>query len=1124
MNKLKRFSSLALCVLMVLSMLAVCQFSFAYAGTDGDFSFDVVDETATITGYTGTEGEIAIPATVSGYTVTAIAAKAFYHNDVVTAIKSMPSTITGIGNMAFANCSALTEISFPNNLTKIGDGAFIDCAALTNVVVPDKVTYIGMGAFSGCSALESLKVPFIGVQASQSASLADIFDGKGAPGFPATLKTVTVSKDNSIDDGAFEGMKDVQTIIWSTNPTYLGTRAFKDCKSLEKLTVAYTGVAAISDEAFYGCEAINNITLPAKTTKIGEKAFYGCKSLTEFTANKALKIVGKQALDNTGWYENAAEGNVMIAGVFYGYKGAVADGEVVVAEGTVATADMALAGRKDVTKLTLPSSVTYIGTNLLKGTNTVTELNLPFIGQTATEEDTLFAGYLFGGEDETTNATLLPAGLKTVNLSAALHIPSGAFKGCKYITTVTIPEVTTAVRADAFASCAALTTINYNAAAATVSAEAFNGTTNIKSVKFGDTVATIPTYLCTGNAALTEITIPASVTAIDTRAFAGCYNLKTLNFNAVACTAVAPDAFDYCHKLSNIKLASDITRIPANLYSRYGGSTMKEITIPESVTEIDANAFANCSSLETLYYNPADCTIGNAAFAACGNLKEIRLGANVSTIPTNLYTENTSVQTVELPEQITAIAAFAFEGCTALENIKIGSGITKVGNGILNNSKWYDLQDNGDLYLDYIYVGHKGGIVENSTIRIQNGTTAVADGAFAGIGVPFKVFFPNTVSSFEEGTFTNSANVEISCYDSNNAIIDLAAAYGITCNTVSCPDTDYYYVINGTKAEAYCFDCGQLMATMDYTDGMLDDEFVQTTAPTCTTDGVATVKSTAATKAIAKTGHGAIVWKQTKAPTCTAKGQKIGYCKDCGAALKTEELDMIAHVPGVWKIEKNATTYAHGLQAKRCTVCGTVTDTKAINKLEEANVIEGFVDVSESDWYYQTVNFAVENGFFNGVKENEFAPTTTMTRAMFVTVLYRLAGSPSVAGMTNKFTDVKKSAWYADAVKWASTKGIVNGMTATTFKPDDSITREQICTIIVRYSTVAGITLTAKNEPEMFRDTDKISSYALKAVMTCQKAGIVNGKSNRYFDPLGKATRAEVAQVLRNFAEGFLAD
>ncbi len=152
-----------------------------------------------------------------------------------------------------------------------------------------------------------------------------------------------------------------------------------------------------------------------------------------------------------------------------------------------------------------------------------------------------------------------------------------------------------------------------------------------------------------------------------------------------------------------------------------------------------------------------------------------------------------------------------------------------------------------------------------------------------------------------------------------------------------------------------------------------------------------------------------------------------------------------------------------------------------------------FSDVAEGRWYTEFVNYAYTYGFFKGVSETDFRPQANVNRAMFVTVLSRIAGIEESNDVTTKFADVESGRYYTGAVKWASENGIVNGVDEMTFGVKNDITREQLCTMIVRFADYMKVTL-AKSVPAMtFADDAQISNYARDAIAAYQKAGIVNG-------------------------------
>ncbi len=178
-----------------------------------------------------------------------------------------------------------------------------------------------------------------------------------------------------------------------------------------------------------------------------------------------------------------------------------------------------------------------------------------------------------------------------------------------------------------------------------------------------------------------------------------------------------------------------------------------------------------------------------------------------------------------------------------------------------------------------------------------------------------------------------------------------------------------------------------------------------------------------------------------------------------------------------------------------------------------------FADTA-SHWAAESTAFAAIREIFRGVSESSFAPDVSMTRAMFVTVFYRLAGSPAVEG-TSGFADVAADAWYADAVAFAKQNGLVAGVSATKFAPDDKITREQMATLLYRFLGFAGYTL-PENEAKTFTDADAVSVWAVDGVAYGQTHGLLSGRPDGSFAPQDNATRAECCTLFARMIPAIL--
>ena len=177
-----------------------------------------------------------------------------------------------------------------------------------------------------------------------------------------------------------------------------------------------------------------------------------------------------------------------------------------------------------------------------------------------------------------------------------------------------------------------------------------------------------------------------------------------------------------------------------------------------------------------------------------------------------------------------------------------------------------------------------------------------------------------------------------------------------------------------------------------------------------------------------------------------------------------------------------------------------------------------FADVSSSDWFYNDVRYVYEKGIMDGTGADRFSPNAPLTRAMIVTILYRMAGSPSVSGSSD-FTDVAAGKWFAKAVAWAAANGIVNGYGDSLFGPNDPVTREQLAAILYRYAVYGGMTaVTLEENLGGFADTAQLSAYAIQAMNWAVGQGLINGSGSNLV-PKAQATRAQVAAIIHRYLE-----
>ncbi|WP_143149498.1 S-layer homology domain-containing protein [Butyricicoccus pullicaecorum] len=190
-------------------------------------------------------------------------------------------------------------------------------------------------------------------------------------------------------------------------------------------------------------------------------------------------------------------------------------------------------------------------------------------------------------------------------------------------------------------------------------------------------------------------------------------------------------------------------------------------------------------------------------------------------------------------------------------------------------------------------------------------------------------------------------------------------------------------------------------------------------------------------------------------------------------------------------------------------------------QIEDETVKANFADVAADAWYADAVQYVYENGMMSGTSETTFSPDVTTTRGMIVTILYRLEGSPDLSNenLGYPYADVDANAYYADAVYWARQNGIVSGMSAEQFAPNNAITREQMAAILYRYAQFKGYDVSAKADLSVYTDAANVGTYATDAMAWANGAQLIAGTSQATLTPAGNATRAQVATILMRFCE-----
>lgn len=571
----------------------------------------------------------------------------------------------------FSGLVSLKEVDLPDGLPAVGESIFLNCTALKQVGIPTEVEKIGASAFQGCVSLDMPWPSGIKVVGNDAFS-----------GCKALSGVLDLSRVDSLGESAFEDCSSVASVVFSPALKEIGASAFSRCSALEELLFPEgADLKAIGDYAFYVCKGLHAVDLPDGVEIIGKHAF-SSSSLSEVSIPSSLLRVGDGAFSGTPWLkalEKESDGLLYIGNLAYKWVGNMEKGMTVsFKEGTVGIADGVFKGKSELASVVFSDCIRYIGAEAFSDCSGLQE-------------------------------AMLPEGLE--------EIGEKAFYGCKGLALVVIPSTLGYIGSSAFGDCTGLVRLDFNAkycAGLPEEGGIFLGCTGLEQVRWGSEVSVIPRYMFRGCTGLLSCDLPASLKRIEEGAFYECSGLKSLTIPD-GVEYIGSWAFRLCKGLGTLSLGSGVSYIGNSAFD--GCSLLEEVDIPRAVRYMGDDAFGYCTNLKTVYYNAVNAEIEGSPFGMSSdkNLASVVFGEDVEYVPAELFFWNSSLSSVSFsnPDKLEYIGQNAF-GATDWER---------------------NLPTDEVIYFGSVAYAYKSSNGSGNTVRVKEGTTALAGGAFWEEGI-----------------------------------------------------------------------------------------------------------------------------------------------------------------------------------------------------------------------------------------------------------------------------------------------------------------------------------------------------------------------------------------------------
>lgn len=918
-------------------------------------------------------------------------------------------------------------------------------------------------------------------------------------------------------------------------------------------TVSYEGktyrVTALASEAFYSNSKTTSVTLPDGLESIGSAAFFFARNITTLHIPDSVKTIGSMAFNGVSNAKLNIPASIEFIGDSAYSMSGVVDGDF--PEGLTYLGEKAFFNCTGLTTISLPSTVETYGPNIFYGCKNVTYVELPQDMEKIPNGllwncTGLKRIYIPSSVKEIGNAAFYGSGLEKLNLPDGLQkIDQWAFCSTK-LKEIIIPDSVETIEFRAFIYCDGVENCVVGSGVKEIGQDAFyfwnnkyEDQTGVMHAKTTEQ-AKLLRYSGYGH----EILING---APYTSYFGGQFAVDGISYMPTSDTTVRVTAISDDAKTETFSIPATVTNegdgrtyAVTELADRLlfqNQSVLTMLDLPDTIEKTGDRTFDQMFNVRTFGKLPANLkSVGYQSFGYLGWEMRLEQQGLIPAWQTDVLDIPGSIEfmdqcafagnrykTINVGEGITYLSYYSLYGNKEAKEINLPSTLKRVEESALydcRNAK-INLPDS----LEYIGKSAFAGDLDGETIHLPENLQYLGDTAFGT-----QMYTADYSSKHWVGPTTIYLNGSLS---------NIGAR-------VFRPDAKVIAVLNSQRNKVAGFtDLNELPTVIwdgktdiGYNDGSCIPEGVTVTLRgNVTIDGKLCIEGKlivphdaklTITKDAVILGEDNIVYEGCKhehvkenivPATCTESGSKTVVCEDCGETLSTEVIPAKGHSFGDWTVTKEATCFEDGEESRTCPVCKYV-ETRPIFANSDHCPSKAFTDLDADAWYHEGVDYALTNGLMNGVGSGKFEPDGQLTRAQLVTVLYRAAGEPDTGKQVNPFTDVADDAWYTKAVIWAANNGIVNGVAKNTFAPDDSITREQIATMLYRY---AGAEAAKEDKLSAFPDAAKVSDWAKEALNWAVASGLINGVADANgtanLEPQATATRAQIATILMRWLE-----